>query len=53
MNSIVCSYCKNVVQTWGVGQMTVQTKQHYLNDGALCPGSNEQRTKFATDRSHL
>lgn len=44
MSTIVCSVCGNVVQTWSVGVMTVQVKQHYRNDGSTCPGSAEKRT---------
>jgi hypothetical protein len=43
--TIVCNYCGNVVEAWRIGVVTVQTRQHYLNNGSACPGSNEQRSQ--------
>jgi hypothetical protein len=42
--TITCPHCLNRVSAYRVGVMTVKVAHHHLNNGGLCPGSEQMRS---------
>ena len=42
--TITCPHCLNQVRAYPMGVMTVKVAHHHLNDGGLCPGSDQVRS---------
>jgi hypothetical protein len=44
-NTVICPVCLNEITAYSTGVMTVQVAHHFRNDGALCPGSGQTRSR--------